>query len=261
MNCINCGGEVVSNYCPDCGQPQPPKKIKFLNLYHDFQSRIYGFDGMFPRTLRDLSIRPGVVAGEYIKGNRVKYNGPVGYFFLMITVFLLLLSILEVSFYDLMVKTSQITTIKENSGQEKFVKMFSDWITNNMRIFSFLIIPFTTMASRFVFRKSGMNLLEHSVLVFYTHGHIYWLSIISLFIYKFSGHNPLQSIQLPIGFILFGVGCSQVFNYQSKTRAFYKGLLVSAIGMLLFIFFLIASGSIYFYYNPEYFELLRPRNN
>jgi Protein of unknown function (DUF3667) len=130
-------------------------------MWFDFQSRIYGFDGMFPRTIKDLTIRPGIAAHEYIEGNRIKYYGPVGYFFLMITVVLLLLSLVEVSFYDLMIKSSQLTEIRENSGQEKFLKIFSEWIVNNMRIFSFLIIPFTAIGSRILFRKSGLNLLEH----------------------------------------------------------------------------------------------------
>lgn len=261
MNCVNCGAEVNSRYCPDCGQQNPAKKIKFLNLYHDFQSRIYGFDGMFPRTLRDLTLRPGIAAAEYIKGNRIKYNGPVGYFFLMITVFLLLLSLMEVSFYDLIVKPSQITPIKENSGIEKFMKLFSDWITDNMKIFSFLVIPFTVLASRISFRKSGLNMLEHSVMVFYIQGHVYWLSILSLFIYKFTGLNPIRSFQPFVALVLYGIGCSQLFSYQSKTKAFFKGIGVYAIGLLFFMVFFLIVGGIYMYSHPEYLEMIRPRNN
>ena len=261
MNCINCGAEASSKYCQDCGQPQPPKKIKFLNLYHDFQSRIYGFDGMFPRTLRDLTIRPGVAAREYIKGNRVRYNGPVGYFFLMITVFLLLLSLLEVSFYDLIVKPSQITTIKENSGVEKFMKLFSDWITDNMRIFYFLVIPFTVLASRMSFRKSGLNMLEHSVMVFYIQGHVYWLTILSLFVFKFTGLNPLRSIQPFVALALYGIGCAQLFDYQGKTKAFFKGIGVFLMGMIFFIIFFLIAGAFYMYSHPEYLEMIRPKNN
>jgi len=61
-------------------------------MYHDFQARIYGLDGMFPRTLRDVTLRPGQASRTFIQGNRVKYYGPVGYFFLMITVLLLLMN-------------------------------------------------------------------------------------------------------------------------------------------------------------------------
>lgn len=261
MNCINCSALVSSKFCQECGQPQPARKIKFLNLYHDFQSRVYGFDGMFPRTLRDLTLRPGIVAREYIKGNRVKYNGPVGYFFLMITVFLLLLSIMEVSFYDLIVKASQITPIKENSGMEKFIKMLSAWITDNMKVFSFLVIPFTVLSSKIFFRKSGFNLLEHSVMIFYIQGHIYWLSILSLFIYKFTGHNPLRQIQPLVALGLYGVGSSQLFDYQSKVKAFFKGVGVYLLGMLFFLAFLLAIGWFYISSHPEYFEMIRPKNN
>jgi hypothetical protein len=62
--CINCNANVETPYCPACGQPNPPKKISIKNVWNDFVSRTYGFDGMFPRTIRDLTIRPGAAANR-----------------------------------------------------------------------------------------------------------------------------------------------------------------------------------------------------
>jgi hypothetical protein len=259
--CINCGHDVVSAYCPQCGQPHPPRKINLVNMYYDFQSRIYGFDGMFPRTFRDLTLRPGIVTKEFIKGNRIRYYGPVGYFFLMITFFLLILSMTSVSFYDFMVKTSSFSEVKPHSGQEKFMQIFSGWITENMRIFSFLIIPINALTSKLFFRKSGMNLLEHSILVFYTHGHIYWITILALLTFLIFGINPLSTVQTVLGLVLFSVGCMQLFNYQSKLKAFVKGLLSSILAYLIFILFIIVTLAVYLYLHPEFLEMIRPANN
>src|SRR6187397_2984313 len=95
-NCLNCRQPVTSRYCGSCGQSNPPKRLNLKTLWFDFQSRVYGFDGMFPRTLKDLTLRPGAVTRSYISGNRVLYYGPVGYFFIMITVYLLLASLIDV---------------------------------------------------------------------------------------------------------------------------------------------------------------------
>jgi hypothetical protein len=259
--CINCGGNVESKYCANCGQSHPPRKITFVNMYYDFQSRIYGFDGMFPRTFRDLTLRPGVVSREFIDGNRIKYYGPVGYFFLMITVFLLILSMTSVSFYDFMVKPSAFVQVKPHSGQEKFMQVFSMLIAENMRSFSFLIIPINALTSKLFFRKSGLNYLEHTVLVFYTHGHIYWITILSLFIFLVFGVNPLTIVQTILGLILFSVGCMQLFNYQSKVKAFVKGLLSSLVAYLIFMILLLLIIATYLYLHPELFEAIRPSNN
>lgn len=99
-NCINCQQEVSDNYCSHCGQRTHVKRISLREGWNDFWARVYGFDGMFPNTLRDLTLRPGVAARIFISGNRVKYYGPVGYFFLMITVFLLLLDLLNIELAD-----------------------------------------------------------------------------------------------------------------------------------------------------------------
>lgn len=63
--CINCSKEIDSVFCPHCGQKNPIKKITIANIWSDFLSSVYGFDGMFPRTLKDLTIRLGEDARSY----------------------------------------------------------------------------------------------------------------------------------------------------------------------------------------------------
>lgn len=122
MTCTNCGQEAIEKFCPNCGQRTNVKRITFREGWFDFWSRVYGFDGMFPRTLRDLTIRPGKAARDYINGNRVKYYGPVGYFFLMITLFLVLAGMLDI---DVRVFLSQnqgmiVEQPPPGSNQEQF---------------------------------------------------------------------------------------------------------------------------------------------
>src|SRR5688572_4844803 len=100
MQCINCSTESDGKYCPTCGQRMTVKRISFREGFYDFGARIYGFDSQFPRTLRDLTIRPGVAAKRFIEGNRAMYYGPVGYYFLMITVMFLVASILGIDFTE-----------------------------------------------------------------------------------------------------------------------------------------------------------------
>src|SRR5687767_3690324 len=139
MNCINCSQEVTGNFCNHCGQRTNVKRINFKEGWIDFWSRVYGFDGMFPRTLRDLTIRPGVVAQKIIDGNRALYYGPVGYFFLMITLFLLALSFMDMSFMEFM-KGMQTYVPGENKGSE-FQNEMQEAIADNLKAFAFLQIP------------------------------------------------------------------------------------------------------------------------
>jgi hypothetical protein len=78
--CINCNIEVSTPFCPTCGQKNAVKKITIANMWSDFLSRVYGFDGMFPKTLRDLTLRPGLAARKYIEGTACNTMALLGTF-------------------------------------------------------------------------------------------------------------------------------------------------------------------------------------
>ena len=266
MTCVNCGQEAPEKFCAHCGQRTNVKRITLKEGWLDFWSRVYGFDGMFPRTLRDLTIRPGEAANKFIGGNRARYYGPVGYFFLMITIFLVMAGALDVDLRVYMTKDMPIEQPAHGSGQEAFNKMIMDFVSNNMRIFAFLIIPFNALMARyFLFRKSGLNFLEHSVLPFYIMGHFYWLSILSLIVYKFTGSFFLNTINAVLLVVFFGFAYSNFIKYQSKVKAFIKGLLVYLGGMGLFVMAVmlvtIIAVVILMKVNPEALDLIRPSNN
>ena len=100
--CVNCEQLVENNFCSHCGQRAIVKRITFREGWNDFWARVYGSDGMFPNTLRDLTIRPGKASQLFINGNRTRYYGPVGYFFLMITLLYLVGSLLDVPITEFM---------------------------------------------------------------------------------------------------------------------------------------------------------------
>ncbi len=211
--CINCNEEVNAPFCGHCAQPNPPKRLNFGNMWLDFQSRIYGFDGMFPRTLRDLTIRPGIAAKEHIQGNRVKHYGPVGYFFLMITVFVLMMSVLEIDFKDFSQASSEaVVDMPKDNVTNLAQQRILDFATNNTRLIPFLSIPFIVVMAWLFFKRSGYNFLEHAVIPFYVLGHMYWLAILNLFIFKFFGVSARLTFQFFLT-ILFFCFCLLWFLY------------------------------------------------
>lgn len=254
--CINCGSPVDARYCSQCGQVNPPKHLNLLTLYTDFQSRIYGFDGMFPRTLRDLTVRPGTVALQYIQGNRVKYVAPVGYFFLALTMYLVIMELLSIDLYELSKSNNPLDTAT-SENQEKFQRYFSDLMSRYMRIFSFLLIPITAAFALLFFRKQKLNILEHSILVFYISGHLLWFSLIALFIYKLTGFNlNIYQLILQAGFYAFG--CIGLYTaYRSHWAVFFRAVCVCVLSFLGYILFTGVIGAIYLMSNPDMVELFK----
>jgi hypothetical protein len=263
--CPNCGLEQDSNFCGNCGQRMNVKRITFKEAFFDFWSRIYGFDSMFPRTLRDLTLRPGQVAARYIQRNRALYYGPVGYFFLMVTVFLLALSIFNIDIKDFLTQNQQaigFDAARPGSTQDKMNRQILDVVGSNMRLIAFLIIPFNGLAARYLFfRKSGLNFLEHTVLPFYLIGHVYWLSILSVLLYLVTGSFMINNIISVVTLFYFGFGYLTLIDNQAKWKRFLKGVGVYIVGQLLFVtimVILIVIGLLIAYQiNPEAVKALK----
>jgi hypothetical protein len=235
MTCINCGHSATENFCPNCGQRTNVKRITFREGWNDFWSRVYGFDGMFPRTLRDLTVRPGDVAQKFINGNRVLYYGPVGYFFLMITLYLLLLNLTGIDIKEFIRQNQQLFAPEiQSTGQKRLSQIALEFVSANIKWITFIIMPFNAIAARyFLFRKSSFNLIEHMVIPFYTSGHMYWLSLVSVPLYKMFGGIWINNAVIVFMLFYFGLAYSQIFPNQPKWKSFSKGVLVPILGQLL----------------------------
>jgi len=265
VTCINCSTELKGNFCSTCGQRAIVKRITFREGWNDFWARIYGFDGMFAQTLRDLTIRPGAASRRFIDGNRVAYYGPVGYFFLMITLLYLVASLLNINLVDFLKNSGGVglqEPPKPGSGQEKLMQSTFQLVSDNLKLISFIVIPIQAFCSRFLFfRKSNLNFTEHMVLPFYGLGHLYWLSIASLFLYSFTGSFLPNWIQVVVAMVYFSYAYSDLFQYQSRLKAISKGFGVYITTQLLFTFFVAIIVILLIVFNPEVNEMVRPSNN
>ena len=69
--CTTCETHFQGNYCPRCGQSSKLGRYSFKNAFLLFLD-VWGLGnrGMF-RTLRDLIVRPGYMAYDYLKGMTV----------------------------------------------------------------------------------------------------------------------------------------------------------------------------------------------
>lgn len=260
-NCINCNQEVNTAYCPACGQRNPVKKINMVNMWSDFAARIYGFDGMFPRTLRDLTIRPGDVAREYIKGVRVKYYGPLGYFFLTLTIYLLVASWLDVDLLAFTMQTNPSDVSEQGDGVQEMVREITSWTIENMRSVSFFITLFTVFFTWLFFKKSKFNFVETGSLVFFVTGHTMWLSIVLIPVYKLSGFVLNSSYLLLISIIFMIYAFVNFYDHLSKWRIIFRGIIVHILSYVTLVFVILGIFIYRVSTDKELFEKIRPSNN
>jgi len=264
MTCINCGTEGEGKFCANCGQRLEVKRITFKEAWHDFWARIYGFDGMFPRTFKDLTIRPGFASREFIRGNRARYYGPVGYYFLMITLFLLLLSMIGLDYVDYISARQKAVPFEQTDNE--FNRYVRQMISDNLKVFAFILVPFPAFASRYLFfRKQGMNFLEHSIPVFYMLGHWYWFQMIEAVVFHYTGITMGSLWQMLLVSIYLGFGYITFVPTQPKWKTFLKGASIYYTGFLFFVIIavLITLGwvLIALMVDPSSLDSIRPSKN
>lgn len=90
--CLNCGAEVPSRFCPECGQENREPRETLGELLYHFFSDFTNFDSKIFTTLKDLMFKPGFLTKEYLLGRRQRYLHPIRmyifvsfvYFFVMV---------------------------------------------------------------------------------------------------------------------------------------------------------------------------------
>ncbi len=236
--CINCHAISETPHCPVCGQNMTVPRITLASLSNDLQERVLGLDGRFSRTFLDTVVKPGQVAKEFIAGNRRKYLSPIGYFFVILTVYLLIMGFEDLTPFDLSNRGMELGAGNSSSprsaefqkvAMEKFGSLFNDYF----RVVSF----FTVFLSGFLVwlfnRKKGYNITETMVFAFYVEAVIYILSIIGLPFLN-SDQQWIMFVTAGVSFLFFIYAYMDFLPHRSRVVGILKGLVIRFL-----VFFLI----------------------
>ena len=116
--CATCGTQFHGNFCPRCGQKANIGRYSFKTAFLLFLD-VWGLGnrGMF-RTIRDLLFRPGYMIRDYLSGMQMAYFPPFKMFFLVIALFVLVNSGLNI----------KMQTIEDNNVE--IAKDFNESLKN-----------------------------------------------------------------------------------------------------------------------------------
>lgn len=92
--CLNCGTQLQDRYCHHCGQRDIPKRQTLGDMFSNFISSFWSYEGKFFTTTRHLFLRPGYLVKEYNSGKRETYFHPARmYVFVSFLFFLVFFSL------------------------------------------------------------------------------------------------------------------------------------------------------------------------
>ena len=98
--CATCGTHYEGNYCPRCGLSAKIGRYSFKNAFLLFLD-VWGLGnrGMFC-SIRDLILRPGYMIRDYLRGMQMAYFPPFKLFFLLLALWLVVDSGLNIQFVN-----------------------------------------------------------------------------------------------------------------------------------------------------------------
>ncbi len=236
--CVNCGYESDSPYCPQCGQKLEVKRVSFKGIINEFLSKWIGFDTQFGRTIVGMTINPGKVVNSYLKGNRTKYMGPLGFLVVMTALLIISFDVFGLEVKDFLRENqSTFEGMYEQETSERqleFQKKTNEFIAKNFRFFATILIPFWSVALWVFYRKSGLNYIERLVISTYLTSQGIWLTIAGLGIFALTGH--LFSILLTLASITYyGFGLMKTYEKDNFIISLLKSVGSYLVSMLLFL--------------------------
>ncbi|AHM59515.1 hypothetical protein D770_06260 [Flammeovirgaceae bacterium 311] len=241
VSCVNCGVLVEEKYCGSCGQRSAVSKITWRSLGRELGSTWLGFDNQLGRTFIDLSLRPGKVILTYLKGNRVSYLGPVGYYFIVTALVLLVLSASDFNIEEFMKASGNgfTTSLEPPKGRVFEVQQLAfQYMSSAFRFMAILFVPFFALAGYFFFRKKGFNYLEHVVMMIYSSAHLFLLTLLQASLYQATG-NVHSGISALLNLLYYGYFYNSIMSEKFSLRNICKGIGVVLSGYLILVLLMI----------------------
>jgi len=168
-NCKNCGHLVSEDYCGKCGQSIHLGRINWHYLLHEFQHSVLHVDKGIFYTIRELLFRPKVTIEDYLDGKRMNHFKPFAFVIILGTIYGFISYYLgyyiEPEFTSYITQDKVAADIVKETSRETM-----DWVHSHYSLTMLVFLPFSALASYFVFRNKGYNYFEHLIIYAYITG-------------------------------------------------------------------------------------------
>lgn len=232
--CLNCGRALApaSAYCGHCGQKADTRRLKVADIGHAAMHVLTHADGSVLALVRDLAIRPGVVAREYVGGRRRKRFNP--FTFVIVVVGVASLVMAATGFFDF-----------RGAAPANPVSAF---LQRNLNLVILVQLPLLALFQWLLFRGERLHFAEHLALASYASGFraIFFTGLV-IPVWLLSGwsYRGVVFTYLLAWHAYFGVACAQ-FYAGNRWWGWFKGVLAAAATQAVTTVLIGASIGLYF---------------
>ena len=240
-SCANCGNQLNPGYqfCPVCGQTAHVHRFTIGHILHEFFHAFTHADKSIFSFTRDLAVKPGLVAAEYVAGKRKKYFNPFTYLLICIAIFALLNNTFR-TYQEEQAKPDPniVAAIKDESVKRKYIASMeraakaSKFVTKNSNIVTMIALPLYAFIFWLFFRKRGRNYAEMLVasVMFIAFGNLLFTIIAGPLMSLTKGTNWYFR-WLFIGLLLQLIYFAKAFSGFLHMRTFWGRIKVAAVSL------------------------------
>lgn len=252
--CPNCSASLEKpfNYCPRCGQSTHLHRFDLPHIFHEIFHAFTHADKGVLYLVKNLTVRPGVVAREYIlEGKRKKYFNPFTFLLLVLGLAVFVNSYFKPYFRADSAKTASITPSQPGSPAptdtiQQRKEHISTLLNKRANLIAFAAIPIFTLIFWLFFFRTGINYAEHLVANVFFAGYFQLVAVVVTVVLSFF-HRYISTIneqQLVFQLIYLPIGYYQFLNYRRPVK-FLVTLLASLLALGVWV--LLSSQAIRFY--------------
>jgi len=217
MNCISCGAEHSSKYCPECGEKGNVVPITFGSILGSVLSTISNMDRGFLYNVKHLTLRPQRFIDEYLNGRRKGIFNPISFLIIVVTLYL----IWDATHRQPERNISNDPSLEEATEIGLRTAMF---ILTYFKYFWMLSVVWIGLATKLLFGR--LNLAEHFVIAAFIMGYA------TLAVLLVSFFKPMAILYNPVTYLVMMVMLFRVFKRENVSVV--VGLLKTVLVMLLF---------------------------
>lgn len=244
-NCLNCATLLTADdrFCPNCGQKTDTHRLTMSHIWHDLTHAITHTDKGFFYTIKELAIRPGRVALEYVAGKRKKYFNPFSFLIIIMGVYLVANSFFKPYIPpENSIPGKPPLAFRTEAQKKRFMEAMDrgrkvgEFVNNKTNIVLFISTPFIAAVLWLLFLKKRRYYAEHLAAMAYLNG---FLSLLTIFVfgpliyftretpsYKFVYYAMMLSHVLYVGLMYHG------FMGYKTSGAYFKTIGAGIVAIL-----------------------------
>lgn len=250
-NCLNCGSSLDpgQKFCAVCGQKADTHRLSLHEIGHDALHYMIHADKSIFHLLRELAVRPGVVAREYIAGKRVKYFKPVNFFLIVGGIMVFMTTFFHYANDTAVKHLEQVAAgVKDPVEQKQLysqlerTKQTTHYISKYANVVNMLVTPLFAFVLWLFYRKAGYSFIEHLVANMYIISFTMLCYVLLVVPWQKQLTFNLTSWILLLAFIVFQMVYGGIAYYQFINKR-GAGPFFKAMGAYLFTMLLWVVGS------------------